>query len=609
MTEDRTTIPRRPITVLPDHLANQIAAGEVIQRPASAVKELVENSLDAGSREIVVVVKGGGVASIQVSDDGTGMDEADARAAFQRHATSKILAVEDLEEIRTFGFRGEALASIAAVSHVTLSTRRTEDETATVVQIRGGSPSIFREARTPGTSVTAQHLFFNVPARKKFLKSSGTEFRHVYDVMQRVALSHPEIAFQFTNESEEVFRLRPGTPHERLLDLFGERRCEQLIPFEGRTEPVRAWGYVGKPAFGQKSRSHQFLFMNRRYILNRTINHAVYSAYEHLLEKGNFPFFVLFLDVDPLRVDVNVHPAKLEAKFEDEQGIYRLVHGVVREALARAGSVPAISLGDGQSPDGSVRLRFTARQHEGSSPAIVDPRTGEIGPSQRTDGTSIAGGLLGRQGSREEGEPSGEADISSALLDIDTGGQSVWQLHDRYILCRTAGGLVVVDQHVAHERVLYEQALTRMNAGRRDSQQLMFPATLELNPSEHSLLTELLPGLREMGFDIAPFGKNTVVLNGIPADVRASDVERLLSEMLSLYREFQRESPTDARDNLLKSFACRAAVKAGDKLADDEMRELLRQLSEARMPYVCPHGRPILLRIPVEELDRRFGRK
>ncbi|MGB6647625.1 MAG: DNA mismatch repair endonuclease MutL, partial [Bacteroidota bacterium] len=435
------------------------------------------------------------------------------------------------------------------------------------------------------------------------------EFRHVYDVMQRIAISHPEIAFQFNSEKEEVFRLPPGTPHSRLLDLFGERRCEQLIPFESRSETVRVWGYTGKPTFGQKSRSHQFLFLNGRYILNRTINHAVYSAYEHLLEKGSFPFFVLFLEVDPQRVDVNVHPAKLEAKFEDEQGMYRIVTGTVREALTLARTVPALSVGNEQSPDGSVQLRFTHRQHEGAPSTFVDPLTGEIAPRERADGASLAEQLLGGQGEREGAERSGESDLPSGLVDLETTEQAVWQLHERYILCRSAGGLVVVDQHVAHERVIYEQALSRMNAGRRDSQQLMFPATLHLNPAEHSLLTELLPGLGEMGFDIAPFGKNTIVLNGIPADVKASDVENLLSEILTLYREYQRASPLEVRDNLVKSVACRAAVKAGDKLTDEEMRELLRQLSAARMPYVCPHGRPILLRIPVEELDRRFGRR
>ena len=609
MKENKTVRPHRRITILPEYLANQIAAGEVIQRPASVVKELVENALDAGAREIVVTIKGGGGAYIQVSDDGTGMDETDACAAFQRHATSKILSVEDLEQIRTFGFRGEALASIAAVSHVTLTTRREEDETATEVRIRGDSSSTSREERATGTTVTVQHLFFNVPARRKFLKSPQTEFRHVYDVMQQVALSHPEIAFHFTNEKEEIFRLRPGTPQERLLDLFGERRCEQLIPIDERSETVRVWGYVGKPTFGQKSRSHQFLFLNGRYILNRTINHAVYSAYEHLLEKGTYPFTVVFLELDPQQVDVNVHPAKLEAKFQDEQGIYRLITRVVRDALARAGGIPALSLGSGQLPDGSVRLRFTSRQHERTAPWIVDSPSDEIPRSGRSDGTSIAGELLNQQEGREGGDRSDEATLLPGLLDPATMGQSVWQLHERYILCRSEGGLVVVDQHVAHERVLYEQAVIRLNAGTRDSQQLMFPATIQLNPAEHSLLMELLPDLEQMGFDIAPFGRNTIAVNGMPGDVKASDVEHLVREMLALYREYQRASPLTGRDNLLKSFACRAAVKAGDRLTEEEMRELLRQLSAARMPYVCPHGRPVLLRIPVEELDRRFGRK
>ena len=330
----------RRITVLPEHLANQIAAGEVIQRPASVVKELVENSLDAGAREIVVVVKGGGVQSIQVSDDGAGMDETDAAAAFQRHATSKILTLEDLEEIRTFGFRGEALASIAAVSHVTLRTRRHDDDTATEVRVRGGTPTVSRAARVHGTSVTAQNLFFNVPARRKFLKTAQTEFRHICDVLQRIAISHPETALHFSSENREVFRLQPGSSHKRLLDLLGERQCEQLLPVEEGSDPLKVWGFVGKPTFGQRSRSNQFLFLNGRYILNRAINYAISSAYEHLMSSGRYPFFVILLEVDPRRVDVNVHPAKLEAKFEDEQAIYRAVHSAVRNALANS---PAVS--------------------------------------------------------------------------------------------------------------------------------------------------------------------------------------------------------------------------------------------------------------------------
>jgi DNA mismatch repair protein MutL len=454
-----------------------------------------------------------------------------------------------------------------------------------------------------------QNLFFNVPARRKFLKSTQTEFRHIYDVLQRIAISHPETALHFSSENREVFRLQPGSPHQRLLDLLGERRCEQLLPVEEGSDPLKVWGFIGKPTFGQKSRSNQFLFLNGRYILNRPINYAIASAYEHLMSSGGYPFFVIFLEVDPRHVDVNVHPAKLEAKFEDEQAIYRAVHSAVRNCLAGAGSFPALSLRGSQQPDGSVDLRFTPRQHAGGTSTTVDPHTGEIFQKTAAHGSILAGDLLGEGNRRTGTDASGPIGPSAERVEAERTGQTFWQIHDRYILCQTESGLLVVDQHVAHERVLYEQGLVRMNKGRIDSQQLMFPVTLQLNPAEHSLVEELLPGLRQLGFDIAMFGKNTIVVNGIPADVKSSDVENLVSEIVALYAEYQNDSPLEVRDNLLKSFACRAAVKAGDKLTNDEMKELLHQLMEAKMPYVCPHGRPIVLRIPVDELDRRFGRK
>lgn len=347
----------RRIAVLPEHLANKIAAGEVIQRPESVVKELLENSLDAGATRVTVVIKDGGKKLIQVSDDGAGMDETDAVTSFLRHATSKIASYEELEEIRTYGFRGEALASIAAVAQVTMKTRRPEDESAVIVHIDGGgAPRISHEGREPGTLISAANLFYNVPARRKFLKSSNTEFRHIHDVVVRAALSHPELALEFISDDETVFSLSPGPIAERLVDLFGERQARALVSVEERGPLFSASGFISKPSFGATTRSMQFVFLNRRYIISRNINHAVFTAYEHLLIKGTFPFFVLFLDVDPRRVDVNVHPSKLEAKFEDEQALYRFVSGLVRNALSSGSHVPSLSMDE----RGSGRKRGTS---------------------------------------------------------------------------------------------------------------------------------------------------------------------------------------------------------------------------------------------------------
>lgn len=612
---------QRRVHVLPEHLANQIAAGEVIQRPASVVKELLENSLDAGATNITVIVKDGGKKLIQVVDDGSGMDEQDAVASFLRHATSKIFTIDDLEGVQTYGFRGEALASIAAVAHVTMKTRQREDAAAVVVQIDGGNaPSVSHEGREPGTSIAVHNLFFNVPARRKFLKSSATEFRHIYDAVQRVALSHPEVAMKFISDEETILDLKAGSLHNRLLDIFGERQVEGMVFAEESSDFLSLHGYLGKPAFGQKSRANQYLFLNRRYITNRNISHAVFTAYENLLLKGTFPFFLLFLEIDPHRVDVNVHPSKMEAKFEDEQAVYRFVSNFVRRTLAENDLVPALTMG--ASADGNaIDLQFTQRQHRWPR-EIVDRSTGEIvsplpfgrtpGDAReagRVDGRSIVENLLGRiedrfQSAQENSGATAESDVQRP----ETLSPIVWQLHNKYILMPIDNGLMIVDQHVAHERILYERILERMENNASASQQLLFPQTLQLTPGDYSLVEELLPYFRQLGFVLQPFGKNTIMVEGIPPDVRPGHESKIVEDVLALYKEYQQHGAMDARDSLAKSYSCRSAIKAGDPLNDQEMHTLIHQLFQTRIPYVCPHGRPIVLKISITELDRRFGR-
>jgi DNA mismatch repair protein MutL len=607
-------VTERRIQVLPEHIANKIAAGEVVQRPESVVKELLENALDAEARWITIVIKEGGAKLIQVSDDGAGMDEQDAVNSFARHATSKIATYEDLEAIRTFGFRGEALASIAAVARVTMKTRRRTDDTATVVNVDGGgAPRISHDAREPGTTVTVQNLFYNVPARRKFLKSQTTEFRHVFDAVQRVAISYPEVGLEFVSDETQVFKLRPAPLPHRLLDVFGERQLESLVPVEERSELLALSGYISKPSFGLRSRANQYIFLNRRSIGNRNINHAVYSAYENLLEKGAFPFFILFLDIDPHNVDVNIHPSKMEAKFEDEQAIYRFVSSVVRKGLTSSEFVPSLSMASPAGRPGDTALRFTPGQHSwppGGQTAWVfperekiDPTTGEIVSLRPPDGGGIAARLLGQdigggqEFSRSQGPPPAV-----------TEGGPLWQLHNKYILTPIENGVMIVDQHVAHERILYERALRRFETGMRSSQQLLFPETLELSAADYALVEELQADLGGLGFDLKLFGKNTVVVEGLPTDVRVGEEAKMLVEVLSLYKEYRRDAPTNVRDNIAKSFSCRSAIKAGDPLTEPEMRALLAELFTTQMPYVCPHGRPIVLRISTAEMDRRFGR-
>jgi DNA mismatch repair protein MutL len=619
----------RRIMVLPDHLANKIAAGEVVQRPESVVKELLENALDAGATGILVVVQDGGKKLIQVTDDGSGMDEQDAAASFLRHATSKIGSYDDLESIRTFGFRGEALASIAAVAQVTMKTRRKEDDAAVVIRIDGGGTArVSHEGREPGTSVMVQNLFFNVPARRKFLKSGPTEYRHLHDVVHRMAISTPGVGVQFISDDETIFNLRPASLPDRVREVFGERQFQGMISVEETNELMKVHGYVGKPSFGQRTRQHQYIFLNGRYIVNRNINYAVYSAYEHLLLKGAFPFFLLFLEIDPRRVDVNVHPSKMEAKFDDDQGVYRMLSSLTRRALSGAAAVPAVTVGDAGIESGTVGLKFTPRQHDwkGGNDAgswtfpdrtSVDAKTGEILPfvaSAGADGESIAARLFGGDGrpstasAAEAGSPPSATFAHDASRPESGPTALIWQLHNKYILSQIKNGLMIVDQHVAHERVLYERALDRLARNLRSAQQLLFPRTVELNPGDASLMQELLDEFLALGFDIKPFGKNTIVVEGMPPDVRPGHEEQIVLEMLSQYREYSRHAPTHVRDNLAKSYSCRSAIKAGDSLTEQEMRSLIDQLFATKMPYVCPHGRPIVLRISIEELDRRFGR-
>ncbi len=605
------------ITILPEHLANKIAAGEVVQRPESVVKELIENSIDAGATSIAIRIKEGGKSFIQISDNGSGMIDEDAVIAFGRHATSKIKSYEDLENIRTLGFRGEALASIAAVAHVELKTRRAADDVGTLVRIEGGDLKEHSKTGTqPGTIISVRNLFYNTPARRNFLKSNNTEFKHIYDVVQRVALSRPDIAVQLTSDEEDLLDLKSGKIEERLKSLYGERHFETLLPFEEQTELLSVSGFIGKPDFARKSRVDQYLFLNKRSIVNRSINHAIFSGYEHLIEKGNFPFYLVFLELDPHKVDVNVHPSKMEVKFSDEQSIYRFVISVVRKALGSNDLVPSLEVNPANSFDHS----FASLRHA----ALPQHFTGGFGRTERNIFPSSSSSM-------SQGPAEGDSlNLDKLFSDIptiplpETGkpqqfahgtreneaqeGKAIWQLHNKYILSQIRTGLMIVDQHVAHERVLYERALASFENAVPVSQQLLFPHTVELTPGDFALAKELIPHLQAIGFDLKVFGKNTITLEGVPTDVKAGTEGSILQDILDEFKNNQHRVKLDARDNVAKSFSCKAAIKAGDKLSEVEMRVLIDQLFATSMPYVCPHGRPVVVKISLSELDRRFMR-
>ena len=643
------------IRLLPETLANKIAAGEVVQRPASAVKELVENAIDAGALSVEVVLKEAGSALIQVIDDGCGMSAEDARVCFQRHATSKIRQIEDLERICTLGFRGEALASIAAVAQVELKTKRVTDEVGTRVQIDGGKLVTAEPCATPnGTSLAIKNLFYNVPARRNFLKSPATEFKHLVETFQFLALANPSVGFRLVHDENEVYRLTPSRSTDtfealrhRIEELFGGRQGEHPVRVEETTSYLSVHGFVGRPEVHRRSRGEQYLFVNNRYVKNRYLEHAVAMGYEGLLPDGAHPFFALFLTLDPRHTDVNVHPTKAEVKFDDERGVYGFLRAVVKKALGTADLTPQLAgktgsrtpqsegkLSASETEATETRWKAAPAQPRSFQPAStrwstsfdedlsVIKRTAsapDVRPASRPRTSAMPPGALSEQlyGAPEERAAppaaSGEEVLASgAKPDLDDDAVPdeplLWQLHNRFILTQIRSGLMVMDQNAAHERILYEKALGSMDGGMGLSQQLLFPHTLDFSPADHALLEELLPDLRSLGFDIEPFSGRSVAVRGVPADIRAGDERSILENILEQFKTNRDRLQIKARDNLAKSIAQRSAIRPGLKLSTKEMRALIDQLFLCEMPYACPSGRPTMIKIPFEELDKRFGR-
>ncbi|MGC8595134.1 MAG: DNA mismatch repair endonuclease MutL [Candidatus Kryptoniota bacterium] len=610
------------VKILSEEIASKIAAGEVVQRPESVVKELVENAIDAHAQHISIIIKDAGKSFISVEDDGVGMSEDDAVLCFERHATSKINTYEDLINVSTLGFRGEALYSIAAVAQVELKTKTASDELGTYVRVEGGGKrEISKIGRDVGTSVIVKNLFFNTPARRSFLRQNSTEFRHIYQTVSHYAISFPEIKFTLESDGEVVLKVSSSTVKGRLGEIFGEAFAETLVHFEDEFDHLHLSGFLGKPDYTKRTRGEQLLFLNRRYVVNKAINHAVFSGYENLLEKGNFPFYAIFIKIPPDEVDVNVHPSKLEVKFSDERSIYGAVRSTVRAALIKSDLVPEITIaGD------STRLVMRT----GSSPF----RGGFVPVSSRSGGE--AGLSRDRQISFWSIKPGGEnapdmitagkmADAVEPLFSIKvpqpvevreqsthgspriSGTEVLYQLHNKYIISQISTGLLVVDQHAAHERVLYEKALNRFNDQGQYTQQLLFPLSLNINPSDFAVLQEINPGLSALGFNIKLFSGTTAVLDGVPVDLKAGRESTIISEIIEDYKR-DNDLRLTPREKLCKTYACKAAVKAGDYLSADEMEALLDQLFATRVPYVCPHGRPVLIKIPLLELDKKFGR-
>jgi DNA mismatch repair protein MutL len=593
------------IKILPENIANKIAAGEVVERPASVVKELIENSIDAGGDEIVITIKSGGKGLIQIIDNGSGMTRDDAVLCFERHATSKIASWEDLLRVSSFGFRGEALASISSVSDIELKTKTENEDVGTVVRIHAGKISeVTQESSLRGTMISVKNLFYNVPARRNFLKTDSTEFRHIAGIIKKFAMAYPEIEFTLIHEEEKIFQLRKSDLPSRLEKVIGKEIMSYILPLDANQFGARVHGYISKPSFSYKTRGEQFLFLNKRPIYNRTVNYSVFSAYGHSIPKGDKPFFVLFLEWNPEEFDVNVHPSKAEVKFKDEQLLYRVVFHAVRDAMNTDSMIPSLS-GEGQKSKAEIPGFQSSLQLETqtrSQPVFSGADQQDSSPAAETAEESIAQFFK----SEETGD---KKVIQSQLTKRQPLPQNnmVWQLHNRYIVSQIKSGLAIIDQHVAHERILYERALEAFDSSPIFSQQLLFPQTLEFSTEDFSVLEELLPMIERLGFVIKKFGKRTVVVEAVPADVRLGNEQKILNDMIDEYKLNSHNSP-DPRDNLAKSFSCKSAIKSGDPLTVEEMNGLIDQLFATKFPYVCPHGRPIIIQLSLEELDKRFMR-
>lgn len=598
------------IQLLPDSIANQIAAGEVVQRPASAVKELIENSIDAEATHIKLIVKEAGKTLLHIIDDGKGMSETDARMSLERHATSKIRKAEDLFTLHTMGFRGEALASIAAVSQLELKTRLGEQELGTLLVVEGSE--VKRQetvACDKGTSICVKNLFYNIPARRNFLKSNASEYQHIVDEFQRLALSHPHIAFQFIETDSLEYDLPPGKLSQRIVNIFGKSYQEQLAVCQEETPLVKITGYVGQPQFAKKKRGEQFLFVNKRFIRSNYLNHAVMTAFEGLLSESTFPFYVLFVDIDPKHVDVNVHPTKTEIKFDDERAVYAVVLSAVRQAIGTHNLTPAI---DFDSDVNIIAKLSQAANH--SKEVYFEERFGTaLQQSNRDHWEKL---FISDDSKSFLQQPSTPAQpvhtlrFESALNQQETGDtieeKIICQLHHRYIIRQVRAGMMIIDQQAAHERILFEKFLNQFKSQAGASQHSLFPQAITFNAADFTLILEMQQEIEALGFKIEVFGKNTFIVNGIPGNVATGREKELFEGLIEQFKTNQSELSIPIRENLARSLAKRASLKSGQKLEREEMQSVVDNLFACSTPNYAPDGRPTFFIFGLTKIESYF---
>ena len=604
------------IRLLPDSVANQIAAGEVIQRPASAVKELLENSVDAGATKIQLIVEDAGKTLIQVIDNGKGMSENDARMCFERHATSKIQSADQLFAIKTKGFRGEAMASIAAVAQVEMKTRTEDNPIGIQLNIAGSKIQKQEPCQAPvGTSISIKNLFFNVPARRNFLKSNQVETRHIMDEFIRVALAHTSIEMSLHHDSDEVFHLRSGNLRQRIVELFGKGFNEKLVPISEDTSIAKIEGFVGKPEYARKKRGEQFFFVNDRFIRSSYLNHAISSAYDELIQDKMHPAYFIFFTVDPSFIDINIHPTKTEIKFEDEKSIYAILRSAVRQSLGKYNISPTIDFNQEMSinfspPPKNVsvfqpELPVSPGSSYGSkgahSAAITRTRTEGWTTQPNDDWQKLYEGLSDQQIQPET------TTIQSRMSVGDDVEKRPIQIHGKYILSSIKSGTIIIDQKRAHERVVYEKIVQSLALQQAPKQQHLFPINIELSGSDTKTLTGILEDVKLLGMDIEPFGKNTFIVQGLATYINENNVKDVIDEILEEYNESGSLSASKKMDKLAQAMSRRVSIDYGKILKPEEMTQLIDELFACDLPYSSPSGKPTMVTMTLDELEKRFG--
>lgn len=626
------------IQLLPDAIANQIAAGEVIQRPASVIKELMENSIDAGSTSVKLIVKDAGKTLLQVIDNGCGMSETDARMAFERHATSKIRASQDLFAIRTMGFRGEAMASIAAVAQVEMRTRRQSEELGTRLIIEGSEVKSQEACQcTSGTNISVKNLFFNVPARRNFLKSNTVEMRHIIDEFQRLAIANPDIFFSLHHNNGEVFHLPPGNLRQRIIALFGNAYNKRLVPVSEETDALKLYGFVGKPEFAKKTRGEQYFFVNQRFIKSGYLNHAVTTAFEDLLPSDTYPFYVIFIDIDPARIDINVHPTKQEIKFDDEKLVYNYLKVAIRHSLGQYSIMPTLDF-DQETSFSSNRVqpiqpnsKFTVDSYTRESKATAGSNSGSnysnggmnFSGDEERQSNNLANWQKLYEGigqSDEEEFSTGESETSVTIESewskentLDDQAKSFskqqrppYQVHSSYIVSHIKSGFLLIDQQAAHERILYENYLQVLEQQSASTQKQLFPKTIDLPQADAAVLRDIIPQINLLGYDIQEFGQNTFVINGIPAEMAGHQNEEKAIEILLEQFKSNLELKLDIKENLARSLARSTSIKRGQTLSVTEMQALIDKLFACEIPFSSPTGRNCFITFELDDLAKRF---